>query len=45
MVEFKEDGTIKPKMYPDECVVEGPIQQLVIIITYEKCTFSVNDSV
>ena len=45
MVEFKEDGTMKPKVYPDDCTVEGPNRQPVIIITHDECTFSANDGV
>lgn len=45
MVEFEEDGTMKPKVYPDDCVVEGLNQRLVIVITYDEYTFTANDGV
>lgn len=45
MVEFEEDGTMKAKVYPDDCVVEGQNRRLVKIITHDECTFSANDGV
>ena len=45
MVEFEEDGAIKEKVYPSDCVVEGEKQQPIIIITHDECTFSANDGI
>ena len=45
MVEFEPDGTMKPKIYPINCVVEGSNRRLVIVITNDECTFSANDGV
>ena len=44
VVEFKEDGTVLPKQYPDDCAVGGPNRQSIIMITHDKSAFSVNDS-
>lgn len=43
MVEFEEDGTLKPKVYLDDYRVEDPNQCPIIIITHDKCIFSAND--
>ena len=43
-VEFKEDSTILPKEYPDDCVVGSTNRQPIITITYDKSTFSANNS-
>ncbi len=43
-VEFKEDGTILPKEYPEDCAVGGLDQQPIIMITHDKSTFSTNNS-
>ena len=43
-VEFKEDGTILPKEYPDDCAVGGPNRQPIIMIKHDESTFSANDS-
>ena len=45
MVEFDENGAMKPKVYPSDCVVERENRQLIIVITHNKCTFFVNDGV
>lgn len=45
MVEFEENETMKAKVYPDDCVVEGQNRRLVKIITHDECTFSANDGV
>ena len=45
MVEFEEDGTMKAKVYPDDCAVEGQNRRPVIVITHDECTFSANDGV
>lgn len=44
LVKFKKDSTIIPKEYPNNCTVGGPNQQPVIMIIYDKNTFSVHDS-
>ena len=43
-VEFKEDGTILPKKYPDDYAVGGSDQQPIIMITHDESTFSANNS-
>lgn len=37
MVEFYDNGIIKPKIYPSNCIVEGKNCELIIIITYNEC--------
>lgn len=39
IIEFEEDGTMKPKIYSDDYIIEDLNQQLVIIITYDKYIF------
>lgn len=45
LVEFEEDGTIKVKNYPSDCIIKGDECQLIIIITYNECTFLLNDGI
>lgn len=45
MVEFNQDGVIKPKVYPFDCVVGGENCRPVVVITHDECTFSANDGV
>lgn len=45
MVEFSKDGTMKSKVYPPDCAVEGKNHQQIIIITHDKCLFFANDDV
>ncbi len=45
MVEFKKDGTIKPKIYFSNCEVDRNNCQPIIVITYNERTFSANDLV
>ncbi len=45
IVKFKEDGTMKPKVYFSDCEVDGNKRQLIIVITHDECTFSANDGV
>lgn len=44
LVEFREDGIMIPKEYPDNCTVGGLNRRLVIMITHDESTFSANDS-
>lgn len=44
LVEFEEDGSIKPKSYPKDCTVGGPDWRPVILITHDESTFNANDS-
>ena len=44
LVEFEENGTIKPKAYPEDCQIGGEHRRPVICITHDECTFSANDS-
>ncbi len=45
MIEFDEDGTMKAKDYPSNCVIGGEEWRPIIVITYDECTFSANDGV
>ena len=46
MVEFYENGAIRLKTYPPDCVVgDGGNRRHVIVITHDECTFSANDGV
>ena len=45
MVEFYENGTMKPKVYPSDCAVGGEDRQPIIVITHDECTFSPNDGI
>ena len=45
VVEFEKDGTIKSKVYPQNCMVGGDDRRPIIIITHDKCTFSSNDGI
>lgn len=45
MVEFKKDFKMKPKIYPSNCVIKGNNWQVIIVITYDKYTFSINNSI
>lgn len=40
---FFEDDAIVPKEYLDNCVVKGPDWRLIIMIIYDKSTFSTKD--
>lgn len=35
LVEFELDETMKPKIYPNNCIVEFSNQQLIIVIFYD----------
>ena len=43
-IKFKEDNTILPKDYPNNCIVRAFNWQPIIMITYDKSTFSANNS-
>ena len=43
-IEFQDDGTILLKEYPEDCAIGWLNRQLIIMITYDKSTFSANDS-
>lgn len=45
IVEFEENGVIKPKVYLVDYVVGGNNWQQVIIRMNNKCTFSANDKI
>ena len=45
IVEFDEDGAIKPKVYSLDCVVGGNDWRSIIVITHNECTFSANDRI
>ncbi len=42
-VEFFDDGSILPNVYPDDCLVGESDRELIIMITHDESTFSVND--
>ncbi len=45
VVEFEEDGTMKPKAYPFDCAVGGDECRPIIVITHDECTFSANNGI
>lgn len=45
MVEFNTDGTIKDKTYLSNCEVRNKDFRPVIIITYNKYSFLVNEDI
>lgn len=45
IVEFDENGTMKPKVYPSDCVVGSNSRQPIIVITYNEYTFSANNGI
>lgn len=45
MIEFYDNSTIKLKVYASDCVVEGENCQPIIVITHDKCIFSINNGV
>lgn len=45
LVEFKEDGSMKIKNYPDDCIVREDKPYLIIVTTYKKCTFFANNKI
>ncbi len=42
-VEFSDDGSILPKVYPNDCEVGGSDQRPILMITHDESTFSAND--
>ena len=42
-VEFSNNGSILPKVYPDDCAVGRSDQRPIIIITNDENTFSANN--
>ena len=45
MIEFEEDGTIKPKVYLSACELNENNWQSIIVITHNEYTFSANNRV
>ena len=45
IVEFDEDGAIKPKVYLLDCIIRGNDRRPIIVITYDECTFSANNGI
>ena len=45
IVEFKENGAIKPKIYPADCAVGGNNRRPMIVITHDECIFSANNRI
>lgn len=45
MVEFKEDCTIKSKAYSSNYAIKGDKRQSIIVITYNKYIFSINNRI
>ena len=42
-VEFSDDGSMLPKICPDDCTVGGPNRRAIIMITRDESTFSANN--
>lgn len=45
IVEFKKNGTMKPKIYPQDCAIRGQKRRPIIVITHNKCIFSANNGI
>ena len=45
IVEFEENGAIKPKIYLSDCVISGNDWWPIIVITYDECTFLANNRI
>lgn len=45
IVEFEENDKIKSKIYLLSCIIRKSDWQPIIIITYDECTFSINNSI
>lgn len=45
MVEFEEDGKMKPKIYLSGYIVEGSDWQPIIVIIYDDCIFFANNGI
>lgn len=43
LVEFEDDGTMKPKTYPKDFAIGGSDRRPIILITHDKSTFNAND--
>lgn len=43
LVEFEENGSMKPKDYPKDCAVGGPDKRPVILVTHDESTVNAND--
>lgn len=44
LVKFCYDGSMKEKAYLSNCTVDGPNKRPIILITYDKSTFLINNS-
>ena len=45
LVEFNEDNSVRSKIYLSKCIIRSKDFWLFIIITYDKCTFSINNRI
>lgn len=45
MIEFNEDGIMKPKVYFFDYIVDDKNKQSIIIITHDKCIFFANNDI
>lgn len=45
IVEFEENGVMKPKIYSSDCAVGGEDCRPINVITYDEYTFSANDGI
>lgn len=43
LVQFSEDGSMKEKIYPEGCIVNGPGRRPIVMITHDESIFSAND--
>lgn len=45
LVKFNKDIIMRSKIYPSNYIVRSEDSQSIIIITHNKCTFSLNDRI
>lgn len=45
LVEFDENDKMKNKTYLSDCMIGGEERRPIIVITHNKCIFSVNDGI
>ena len=45
IVEFEKNDAIKKKIYLFDYAVHDPNRRLIIVITYNKCTFFANNGI
>ena len=45
ILEFKENGVMKLKIYLSNCAIKGNDWWPIIVITHDECIFSANDGI